>query len=1307
MDGNQQVILQNNPQQQLNRGNCWRLKLLAKLPGASFNNINEQFVNNVNKVSHDDGPNNVNGNEICQFTVALPIDKLSKEISEPCTIKCDSNLEMKQFKVQIVNSQHSNVPCKNNQVLGDLKILEALNNKDAMSSILVNLIQSYMLSETSQPFLCKFDVQNIHKSILSANDSCIVKALPKITDNQSICDKDENQNDVSYRDRNCDTTEASSGIYKDIVDVEKEIHDTQSTESDNISQKSEFNTKSELFKTYQKKPIIKSQSSPALLKNAYADVIKTKQIKLNMLRTRKKSISYLENNYYFLENDRGIDFTVCYDDDNESTSNETNCSSDDIIAQELSCKQDSLVQNAVFNGVKETIVSCDVRKTTNFENSNLLIQSKPLDVQKYVLKFANVNEINLLQESINQFSSQKEAEVEVEELADSPANVVISAHPKIVITEPECRKSGSQAKNVRDELNSHAEILGAREKKINYAYTRDEEIYGVMVGKNQNEISVNNEIDSNYVKEKKHFLKHGLLENKSAKNKNNSHEEIYFISNSKFNSMNDLQRPESSQNNLTIKSLPSSFKISKLLKRYSRKISENSLFKGSFESLKRGKKLKATEVKEKTEAFEDDDDLNDLSYCSSRKSSNSSTNSYLNEFTTHSLPGNLRLDKKNSYNELYEITNSINQRKSCEKQRRKFSLQSLFTDRRNSLRSNEEDKSNDWSNSSESKDLDDFCKEKKGHRRFSVHPADLDDILRQSSEDISNKEEHNALGDKSRRDRRHSDITSITFRPRSPFRRFNVQPTITEHLAQLNPVREVPDMNADSQNQLSARRRKLSVQPIIEEPRSACDSERRFSDHNINYDCLTKVRSDITSFKQSRKSSTPLSRNCDMRCDDIEPSKVLNPYRRHTRHLLATQEMINRTPGVISNNKIMQNSDQQFKLSDDSINTHIEPRIISERRHSDVSPILRPRRGDIEIFDIERFNFDHSSQNSPDCLSPDDSDEINEEQIKPNIIPRRRHSEIISKFNENLRPHDQPPDLTDLRKIKPTKLQISEEKEMGQESFQCQQYGTSANQIRSNLTIIPSYSRQRRSSLNDIPHVSNQRRFSLNVSSNCARLIAGDLNEDITNFINDNSASLEDKVELVEQLRKGFFNVDCLKRIHLSRENQQESLSNGFDHLHNISENIYAEEKLKGRESHFKSNDTSTSKTEEKPSIRKNKHRRNWSGTNSLNDHSSALPESQEVPTDKRRRKFSLNLIQNKTNDTLATNCGTKKRKFSLNLNFGSSSLPLSSLVSSSGRSKKISSGSSSTEGEGGDILYNIGIVSPNDNYVTSKQKFR
>lgn len=1264
MDGAQQLILQHNPQLP-NIGSSWQLKLLAKFPAANFNNIQEHFVNSANmanKVSHDDRPS---GSEI--RLLPLPTDKLSKETS--ASHNCDSDLQSKQFTVQIVNTQN-NFPCKNNQmnqILGDLKILEALNNKEVMSGVLVNLIQSYLLSGASQPIVCKFDVQN--KSEPYCADSCIVKALPKINDNQSVCDKDENQNDVLYRD---DKRDNSGDISIDVI--EKENHDNKTIDTKDTAQSIEVNESSEPLKTYQKKPIVKSQSSPALMKNGYAEVIKTKQIKLNMLRTRKKSISYLENNYYFLENDKDIDFTVCYDDDSESV-DDAKCSTDDNFAQPSPSKNNSIEESAIPNDGNVKIPRGDTSddiESTNAENFSLLIQSKPLDVQKYVLKFANVNEINLLQESINQFSSQRESEVEIEELEDLPVNSQ-SPQPKITITEPTCDKSASRSKNV-DEFNGHIETTFKQERPYN-GFTRDEEIYGVLAGKHLNGISLNNELDSKHVKEKKH----GLLKNRSAKNKTNSHEEIYFISNNKFNSMNDLQQPETSQNNLTVKSLPSNLKISKLFKRYSRKISDNSLFKGSFESLKRGKKHKGKE--EKSEAFDDEDDLNNISYCSSRKSSNSSTSSFLNEFTTHSLPGNLRLDKKNSYNELYEITNSINKRKGDDKQRRKFSLQSLFTDRRNS-KCSEEDRSNDGSNSSDLKDFEDFCKEKKMHRRFSVHPAELDDILRQSIEDVSNKDELHVSLDNSCRDRRHSDVTNITFRPRSPFRRFSVQPTITEHSAQLNPVQEVPD-NVDNPNQLSGTRRKLSVQPIIEEPHCSANSGRRLSDYNINYDCLTKVKSDISSLKQSKKLSSSVSRNSD-RVDDIEPNKVLNPYRRHTRHLLATQAMINRTPGTITNSKMLQRSDH--KLSDESINSHIEPKIFNERRHSDVSPGLKTR-ADIQTLDIERFNFDRSSQNSPDFPSLDESDTINEEQIKPNIISRRRHSEIISRFNENLRPYDQPPDLTDLRKIKPTNLRIIEYKT----SQDLQSSQSSTNQRRSSAT--PMYSRQRRSSLNDIPSESNQKRYSLNVSTNCARLIEGDLNQDITNFINDNSASLEDKVELVEQLRKGFFNVDCLKRIQLSKENQQES--NGFDNLHDIEEDIYADEKLKS-EIHKHSDALKPVKSEEKSS-KKNKHRRNFSTTNSLD---SALQESPEA-TEKRSRKFSLNLIQNK-NDQAAKG-GTKKRKFSLNLNFGSSSLPLSSLVPYSGSSKK----SSSPEEECGDILYNIGIVSPSDNYITSKQKFR
>ncbi|KAL1449248.1 hypothetical protein WDU94_000459 [Cyamophila willieti] len=1101
-----------------------------------------------------------------------------------------------------------------------------------------------------------------------------------------------------------------------------------------------------------KKPITKSQSSPALLKNEFADVISSNKMKLNLSRTRKKSISYLENNWYFLEtadkvvdDDEGgdgggvVDFTICFDDENDANNNNNddnnNNTNNNIVEYHDSnesassevikcldsakkCAQIAAAEKCTeCNPIRQDTTEHQLVKNDSGDNENiktkvntgnsLLIESKPLDVQKYVLKFANVNEINLLQESVAAETFTVE----------HPAETL----PKIVVSETE---------HPVDKLSGDSKKLKLNKNRM----LRDEELYGVLSGGKQSITKQSQTIKTDRRK--------------------SSHEEIYFISNNKFNSLNDLQQKSvspaggggmverekgGSQNNLTVKSLPSSFKLSKLIKRYSRKISDTSLFKGSFESLKKSKKLSKHDEDKETKLDEDDDDnfdvnSNDLTYCSSRKSSNSSTNSYLNEFTTHSLPGYLSRDKNNAYNELYEITNQMHQRKSsiesyeekCEKWRRKLSLQSLFTDRTSLTRSSEKVASTEALSGCDVRRMSDACKESKRRRRFSVHAVENDDVSRKltDDEDNRNKDLVEIVLPKNHTDRRHSDISSITFRPRSPFRKFSVQPTITEHLAQTDQtINETSASESIAQSsQLLSTRRKLSVQPILEEPHTSSDAERRFSDYSINYGRRTNVTNDMSVNKSPRKYSwqgknklSPSIPGLDTKQDNIRDyssntSIILNPYRRHSPQVMASQDQ---------NNRLLDNTDPTQDLNHpSSLFVKFNSR---ERRHSDISAPRFSHGTAVQGTKVtNHFNKAQLGQSRNDV-----DNEVEEDQIRPTIIPRRRHSEIVNRFAE----HEQPPDLTDLRKIKPTHIPVSRDaKRMNSESQT--RKTPSTNQRRSSLNVIPSCSRERKSSFGGAP--ANERRFSLNVASHCANLIDGDLNQDITNFINDNTASIEDKVELIGQLRKGFFNVDCLRRLHLSKEQHQYSAEHqSCDNLHDIEEDIYSDEKTKSCNVIETEPCARLVKPENKSNKRHKQSRTDTTGTTSPNESLQSTAQdpraisSAPIVNDKRRRKFSLNLIlnsnhnDNKSNNELAAkgDSGKKQRKFSLNLNFAPSSLPSvlsSAVIGGSSANKKTSascsglSSSSSTEGEGGeDILYNIGIVNPCDNYVSSKQKFR
>uniref|UniRef100_A0A8D9BT61 non-specific protein-tyrosine kinase n=1 Tax=Cacopsylla melanoneura TaxID=428564 RepID=A0A8D9BT61_9HEMI len=1092
-----------------------------------------------------------------------------------------------------------------------------------------------------------------------------------------------------------------------------------------------------------KKPITKSQSSPALLKNAFADVIKSKQIKMNLARTRKKSISYLENNWYFLETadkssvDREngvVDFTLCFHDENDANNNENNknnnnnvddyhdknktinddvikCLDSDSKCAQLATPEKSYECNPIPQYTTEDPLVkndfCDNELMQTNSDNSLLIESKPLDVQKYVLKFANVNEINLLQESVAAGLFGGETPV--------------ATIPKVIVSEPETLVDKLPREDKKAKLNKNRML-------------RDEELYSVLSGGKQSSRQLSQTMKND--------------------RQDNSHEEIYFISNNKFNSLNDLQKTSlaspvaeerevggGSQNNLTVKSLPSSFKLSKLIKRYSRKISDTSVFKRSFESLKKVKKLSKHEEGKETELDEDDDadDLNsnDLTYCSSRKSSNSSTNSYLNEFTTHSLPGYLSRDKKNAYNELYEITNQIHQRKSsiesyeekCEKWRRKLSLQSLFT------RSSEKVCSTEALSECDVRRMSNASKKSKKRRRFSVHAVENDDAFRNSNddEDGRNKDQPEIVLPKNHTDRRHSDISSITFRPRSPFRRFSVQPTITEHLAQSNDhVNETTASEAIiHSSQLLSIRRKLSVQPILEEPHTSSDAERRFSDYSINYGTRTNCSSEVPLNTPPRKYSwqgknklSPSVSGQDVRFKDGScklSSIMLNPYRRHSPQLMSTQDHNNRILSDITNSDSTHDLNHQADLFDDQ-SVRVNSR---ERRHSDISA---PR------FSQGTKNTNHWSFNTAHPgQSTDVENEVEEDQIRPTIISRRRHSDIVNRYTE----YDQPPDLTDLRKIKPTKLPVTRDaKRMGMDSGSQARKTACTSQRRASLNVAPSCSRERTSSVTGEP--ADQRRFSLNVATHCASLIDGDLNQNITNFINDNTASIEDKVELIGQLRKGFFNVDCLRRLQLSKEQQQYSAENqSCDSLHDIEEDIYSDEKTRGDNDHIETETRERLvKTENKSNNRRNTSRTDATGTGTSNEQihlkepawgegmQSGAQQPRSIspsPTanDKRRRKFSLNLLllnsnnnlDNKTNSNtdLAAigKSGKKLRKFSLNLNFAPSSLSPSSANKKTSTSCSGLSCSSSTEGEGEDILYNIGIINPCDNYVSSKQKFR
>lgn len=1387
MNQNGQLCLQEQLHQQLRKGQCWRLNLSAKLPVKSYselikfnpnsnnltNNNDEACKNQNNSLVSDDGRNS----EIKIPILVTTCDNDDEDLSNcdrnklNCDFKIhDNHVDKNQMIVQIANPDHR----KQNDVCGDAKLLEVLNNKEVIRDLLVNLIKSYLLGETSQ-FRYNFRVNNCYLNVFN---SALEGGLPKINDSQSKCDKlegceaeenisgederrklevcgqsgeglrrqevatDRNQklalclNVVDIRGQNMENR-SQLGTVDSRCNNEQKRQENQICKLNkgkksgnemkvckeardivNLNKKKKLDQLKKLkdnpsvtelvdIQANPKKPITKSKSSPALLKNAYNDVIKNKQIQLNLMRTRKKSISYRENNYFFLENDRGIDFTICYnDDDDESISNDviTNGNKMDCVPatdDQNSISQDSGHVQEKFSEncreEKEEIANCE----DDNDQSNLLVQSKPLD-KKYVLKFANVNEINLLQESTDTFPDEDNIEP-----------------PTLVILESELEKSDSSS----DKLCKSSKVSST----VRNTCSRDEEMYGVLSGKEQ--CTVRNSTSNVSV---------------DRSNKNNSHEEIYFISNNKFNSLNDLQHPEGSQNNLTIKSLPSGFKISKLLKRYSRKITDTSFFKGSLESLKKTKKSKQV-LKEKKLDEDDDIDSSQLSYCSSRKSSNSSTNSYLNEFTTHSLPGNLTLGKKNAYNELYEITNKINARKcsfdsyeeQCDKRKRRFSLQSLFTDRR-SLTKSEKGVSNEELTRSETKQRKDVFKEPRKLRRFSVHPTEVNDLSRKCSvEDFENREELEAALNKCQRERRHSDISNITFRPRSPFRRFSVQPTITEDLTQLNTVSIPPNMDVISEtSQMPSTRRKLSVQPILEEPQtSTAENERRLSDNIINYDRnadssesdtkKTPRRSSWQTKNQLSPSVPGLVPNLKIeRVEDCKATKIsLNPYRRHSPHLLTTQD--DKLNSGRSSKQVTDLDDHPLDAYDKRFLTVIEPRRIREsreRRHSDIcSPKFSQNRSEFQntLNNINQSNLGHLSRVS------DMQNDANETQIEPKIVPRRRHSEIVNRFDANLR-YDQPPDLTDLRKKKPTKFPVRESRKTSQENIL---HNSQTNDVTDRQCRTPNRSRERRSSWNVTPSQANQKRFSLNVASHCAPLIDGDLNQDITNFINDNTASIEDKVELVEQLRKGYFNVDCLKRIHLSKEQHYTSHS---ESLENIAEDIYSEDRMKAEDRKAsnlvktKSNER-LSKSRDKPNKRSKQIK---SGSTSERSHlnpadiregtvASTQPRLPSPSNDKPFRKFSLNLIPNKSNELSSNKSNElssgKKRKFSLNLNFSSASLPLSGFVSTSviGGSKTSTcsssgvSSSSSTEGEGEDILYNIGIVSPSDNYVSSKKKCR
>ncbi|XP_026685226.1 uncharacterized protein LOC113470741 [Diaphorina citri] len=512
---------------------------------------------------------------------------------------------------------------------------------------------------------------------------------------------------------------------------------------------------------------------------------------------------------------------------------------------------------------------------------------------------------------------------------------------------------------------------------------------------------------------------------------------------------------------------------------------------------------------------------------------------------------------------------------------------------------------------------------------------------------------------------------------------------------------------------------------------------------------------------------------------------------------------------------------QRFSVNINNINSSR----VTDDNTSKTLHVNSARANDTDASTQRRFTVNSSRATDSDASTQRLFASSDEDQIKPTIIPRRRHSEIINRF-ENLA-LDEPPDLTDLRKIKPTKLTYGGSSDTSSSPRHRRaslndvpnqrRLNLNVNNVNSSRVTDDNASTVRRFSVNNISSsrlidadaltprhfsvnsarandadASTQRRFTVNSSratdsdASTQRLFASsrldaDLGRDITNFINDNTARIEDKVELIDQLRKGFFNVDCLRRIRSERHQYSGS---AFDSLHNIEENIYAEDKFNGhryerdedksnghryeRESDLKrdmdprrdrendgpspgkeflaahgrddlispgkdrltspgrdyltgsskdcqsspgkDNLTSLNKDnltgrEDRPDrrYRQKKPSSATASTEVVRHQTAEDAETRTFPTDKRRRKFSLNLI-NKSNE-LSTVGGPKKRKFSLNLSFGSAALPLGFSTSVIGGGKK--GGSSSGAEYGGDILYNIGIVSPSDNYVKSKQRFR